>query len=160
MNVNLKLRAFPILIVLSLMSGCGPATEPVGSRPTQAEMLGNWTLVNSPKLSASPVPVPSKGTSSITLTSNQMAKLTNVLVQKFADFSKAPSGIISTLETRDTKWEVAESGGKWCVEIKVDNQVLALTILQKGEADLQLKYRPDPEEDAFIYVREAKAANK
>jgi hypothetical protein len=157
---NLNLRAFPLLIVLSLMAGCGPATEPVGSRPTQAEMLGNWTLVNSPKLPGSPVPVPSKGTSSIMLTSNQMAKLTNVLVQRIADFSNAPSGIISTLETRDAKWEVAESGGKWCVEIKVDNQVIPFTILQNGEADLQLKYRPDPEEDAFIYVRQANAANK
>jgi len=77
------------LLVLALVVGCKQASEPVASRPTEVELFGNWTLINSPKVFVnSPVPIPTKGNSSILLISN-VAKLTNVAV---------PSGGVKSLQ--------------------------------------------------------------
>ena len=150
------------LILLNLFSGCKPASEPVGSQPTQAGLFGKWVLDNSPTMSRSlPVSTPTKGNSSILLTSNHVAKLTNVLIEEMS----LPAGAQTyryktTLKTEEDVWDIQKSQGFWSVEINLPTQVIALHIKQKADGEFELCYQPDPEREPFIYIRDAKANSK
>ena len=150
-----------LLIISNLFAGCKPASEPVGSRPTQPELFGKWTLVNSPKLSGNPpIPIPTKGNSSILLTSNRVVKLTNVLVEEISPQAGKPWPYTTTLKTEEDIWDVEESGGLWSVMVNLKSQVIALNIKQRANAEFELSYQPDPERDPFIYMRDTKGKSK
>lgn len=151
-----------LLIVLSIFPSCTPDSQPVDWSPTDAELLGEWILCNSPTMSRSlPVSAPTKGTSSLLLTSNHVAKLKNILVEEVS--LPAGSKIYQyrpTLRNAEDSWEVQKSQGLWAVTIKLPTQVIALIVKNRSGDGIELSYQPDPERDPFIYVRREKTNNQ
>ena len=151
-----------LLLLMGLMPivGCKPAAEPVGTRPSAPEMSGLWTLNNSPSISSSPaVPIPVKGSSSFLLLSNNVAKLTNVYVEEIGDQKTTSASNLyrPTLKTGDLTWSIEQIGPYWSVTIDLQNyQTMGLRILQRGEGQFELRYQSHPDEEPFIYIREAK----
>ena len=108
------------------------------------------------------VSVPTKGSSSILLTSNGLVTLTNVLAEESFIFPNGPpSGYKTALKTEAGVWDIVERGGFWSVQIDLkNNQEIHLRILRRGDNEFELSYRPDPDREAFIYIRDSKENTK
>lgn len=153
-----------LLLGVLLTCSCKPTSEPVELRPTPSELLGVWTLQNSPTMSSEVhVAIPHIGNSFFLFESNQLVKLTNVLVE---ETFLPPGGATvyeyrTMLKTEDATWDVTQSQGSWSVEIHLQNkQSIMLHIRKKHNGDLELCYQPDPEREDFLYSRDVKVKGK
>jgi hypothetical protein len=152
------------LIIMLVLAGCKRAAEPVGWRPKTTELVGEWTLANSPTLSGIPaVPIPTKGNSVIFLHSNLVADLTNVLIDElFLPAGKTPPySYRTTLKTNAAAWDVEEMQGLWSIVLKLTNQqTVLLPIQNRTDGGFQLNYQPDPEREPFIYTKNGSVEDK
>jgi len=147
------MRILLSLVVVCALIGCKRPGEPIGRRPAEDELMGNWILANSPTMSPNPpVKVPTAGSSTLRLASNRVARLTNVLVEEIA-LGRA-SGYRTTLKSEDAVWDVGQSMGLWSVQILLTNhQYIVFPVRETERGELILSYYPDPEKGAFIYVQ-------
>jgi hypothetical protein len=141
-------------IALLLVIGCKRKGEAVQYRPTESQVIGKWVLENSPKMLLAP-PAPVRGSSSIELRSNHVARLLNIWVDEpLATASTGgPSVRRNTLMTNDATWEIKQHMGEWTVQVLLPKQYLTFRIREISDNDLRLNYEPDPDEEPFIYVR-------
>jgi hypothetical protein len=138
-----------------LVMGCKRKGEAIQYQPNESQMVGKWVLENSPKMPLAKPPVPVRASSSIELRSNHVARLLNVWVDEpLATMSSGgPSLRSNILMTNDVTWEIKHHMGEWTVQVLLPKQFLTFRIRELSDNDLRLNYEPDPDEEAFIYVR-------
>ncbi len=150
-----------------LVVGCRQSSEPVNGRPTEAELVGTWTLVNAPRGPAGSPTLPKSDKSSFLLSSNSIARLTGVLVEEDTFRDGKPPIIQWRQKTCSGSWAIdqwlrANDAPLWRVRITLDgDQEMLLQINNRHDGNLELRYRPDPEMvEPFIFVKDVVAAAK
>jgi len=144
-----------------LVVGCRQSSEPVIGRPTERELVGTWTLLNSPRGPAGSPALPKSNNSNLLLSSNSVARLTGVLVEEETFRDGKPPIIQWRQKTGSGSWVIdqwlrANDAPLWRVRITLEgNQEMLLQINNRNDGTLELRYRPDPEMvEPFIFVKD------